>query len=270
MKSNSLVLILAWVLLTLGACAQATLGPSKSTGTTTYKVINHSNYNPADIFDSLITQAANLDGYFQHASVGENICGGLDALALEQGSRYKMDRTGNGVTPPTWFDTHSGLADYSRGNPGASEKINLFTTAIENQVLATKVQVATYKFCYIDNPEDAQTLFNEAQAAMENLEATYPQVAFVWWTMPIETSGNLQRQLYNNLVRSYCSTNQKWLLDIADLESHDEAGVLSKDSDGLELLVDVYSADGGHLNALGSRKVALAWWKYLSEIALVY
>ncbi|HRZ65689.1 MAG TPA: hypothetical protein P5133_12225 [Spirochaetia bacterium] len=132
--------------------------------------------------------------------------------------------------------------------------------------LAGVLDVATFKFCYIDSPANANTLFASVRTAIEGLESAYPGVTFVWWTMPIETSPNAQRQAYNDLVRSYCSANRKWLLDIADLESHNDSGAAST-SGSYEILYSGYSSDGGHLNAAGAGKLAKAYWKLLAEIA---
>ena len=133
--------------------------------------------------------------------------------------------------------------------------------------MAAALDVAMYKFCFIDSPNSATALFATAKSAMEALEAKYPDVAFVWWTMPIETSSNEQRQAYNDLVRSYCKTSDKWLMDIAALESHDDSGAAVIDDSGYELLSSAYSSDGGHINPAGELKLAKAYWRLLAEIA---
>jgi hypothetical protein len=232
-------------------------------------IIDHSNFDPAGLSAAEISAAAALDVYFQHASVGGNVCDGIDALAGESGSRYACDRGGSGeATDPAWFDAHNGLWDYQRGNPGFSQKVIDFTDSIHASVLATKLDVATYKFCWIDTPGDAALSFAEARSAMEALETEYPSIDFVWWTMPIEENTALQtRQDFNDLVRAYCATYGKWLLDIADLESHDDTGVIKVDGSERELQVSDYSSDGGHLNAAGERKMALAWWRLMAAIA---
>jgi lysophospholipase L1-like esterase len=134
-------------------------------------------------------------------------------------------------------------------------------------LLPGKVDVAMYKFCYIDSPGDAAALFNTAKSAMTLLQATYPDVTFVWWTMPIETTSNAGRQTYNDLVRSYCKANEQWLFDIAAIESHTGAGVLQLDGSNREILYSGYSADGGHPNDAGALKLAKAYWRLIAEIA---
>jgi len=147
--------------------------------------------------------------------------------------------------------------------------------------LGSKVDVAMFKFCYIDYPADAaaaNALFNNVKSAMEGLESSYPAVAFVWWTMPITsaaytgdganwTTRAAARQSYNTLVRSYCQVNNKWLFDLADLESHDDSGTAVTMS-GYEAMYSGYDRDGGHINDTpGGLKMAKAYWKLIAEIA---
>jgi hypothetical protein len=249
----------------LSACNNGTTPatPSSGTSSTGAATINHSNYDPSALSDAVISKAASLDVYFEHASVGGNIVDGIDALAKAK-PRYSSGRT-SGAPDPAWWATHNGLGDYQRGNPGNTAKISQFTTDM-TAAMGAAVNVAMYKFCYIDSPSSASDLFATAKAAMESLEAKYPSVTFVWWTMPIETSANAQRQAYNEAVRSYCSSNKKWLIDIADFESHNDSGIAVTDLAGRELLNSGYSSDGGHLNDAGAKKLALAYWKLIGEI----
>jgi hypothetical protein len=84
--------------------------------------------------------------------------------------------------------------------------------------------------------------------------------------VPLETSGNAERDAYNSLVRAYCSAHREWLLDIAAIESHDAFGTSLKDAAG-ERLNAAYAGDSGHLNAAGSKLVARAYWVLLAGIA---
>jgi hypothetical protein len=237
-----------------------------------YKTIDHTNYDPSWLSNDDIANAANLDVYFEHASVGGYIIGpgsGFTALAALN-SRYTCDRaTWDNTATASWFDNHNGLGDNSRGNPGANLKISGFSSSMNasSGLLPGKVDVAMYKFCYIDSPSDAEVLFDTVRSAMTILQAAYPDVVFVWWTMPIETTSNAERQTYNNLVRSYCSANEQWLFDIAAIESHNDVGVLQKDGTNREILYSGYSADGGHPNDAGALKLAKAYWRLIAGIA---
>lgn len=252
-----------------------TRAASSSVPTIVY-TIDNSNYDPASLSDADVTKAASLDVYFEHASVGGYIVGPIpdwpsNGLAALQAAspRYAAERATWGDTSSAiWFDSHNGLGDNSRGNPGADAKISGFISSMNasSGLLPTKIDVAMFKFCYIDSPSDASTLFNSTKTAMESLQISYPSVAFVWWTMPIETSGNAEKQSYNDQVRAYCIANNQWLFDIASIESHNDAGVHQLDGSSLELLDAGHSADGGHPNDAGTLKLAKGYWKLIVEI----
>lgn len=259
----------------LTACPVDPAGTTDPGATVVGKTINNDNYEPSSYSAAQIGMAAALDTYFEHASVGDCIVGtsfGTSGLTLlkEADARYTCGRasydkqTIKAMTPAdaAWFDSNDGLGDNYRGNPGASAKLSYFQDSCA--VVASHVDVAMFKFCYIDPDAD----FVSVKSAMESLEASYPAVTFVWWTIPIETSGNAQRQAYNVAVRSYCAANGKWLLDIADLECHDDSGKTYKDGSGNELLYAGYTTDGGHLQTdAGKLKLAKAYWTLLVEIA---
>lgn len=284
MKSSSLVLSFLILLSTSCSFPPADEGDWPPPGSA--RRVDHRNYEVSLLTTAQIQEAAALKVYFEHASVGQDIVGnsnsdsstGMDSsgsgpcgLALLYGkdSRFKINRSSLGAGA-AWFDTHSGLLDNPRGNPEGEKKISGFSDSLTDE-LAGKVDVATYKFCWIDTPSDAQTLFETAKASLEALEAKYPGVTFVWWTMPIGCeAAPAQRQTYNNLVRDYCLSTNRWLLDIADLETHGSAGTPAKDDAGRELMQAEWAVSTGgdnHLNQAGKMRLAQAWWTLMVKIA---
>ncbi len=207
-------------------------------------VSDHTTTDVAAIPDAAIANAAALRLLVRHASVGGNIDSGLDALHTAN-ARY--DRS---------------LWDFqSRGNPGWQAKVDDLVAQAAAQ--GSSFDVLTMKFCYID-PNASFTYYRDA---LLGLEATYPTKRFVWWTIPIETSGNTNRQAFNDLVRAYAAANGKVLFDVADIESHDAAGVKRVDGSGREIMWDEWTSDGGHLNAAGSQRVASALWWLMARVA---
>jgi len=248
--------------------------------------IDHTDFDPGSVTDADLATAKALHVYFEHASVGGNIFSdwysGYNAL-LAADPRFTCGRvhwdtdpktTDPNPVPPdhTWFETNTGLADLSRGNPLPIEKANYFHDTFSDSAFASTIDVASFKFCFIDStafyPElVALDLFNAVKAAMEELQSAYPNITFVWWTMPLETyAAPASREEYNALVRAYCAANNRWLLDIADLESHDDLGNAIRDSSNRELLCEDYATDGGHLNMVGAEKIARAYWRLIIEI----
>lgn len=172
----------------------------------------------------------------------------------------------------SWFDANNGFLDVARDNPGFSAKVSLFNTSLHSTGFASRLDVASFKYCYIDNDfagvagGTASAAFTETRNIMEGLEAAYPAITFFWWTMPLQTAGNSARDQYNALVREYCRANGKYLLDIADIESHTSDGAPVTNG-GHEALYSAYTTDGGHLNATGQARVAAAWWVLMARIA---
>ncbi len=222
----------------------------------TGSIIDHSSVD-LTMSDTDISLARETKLYFEHASVGGNISSGLDALAVSD-SRY----------------SRSNFVFNYRGNPGNTAKIDQFYTDLtSNSPDPSLYSGLMFKFCFIDDTfggtgsvNDMDVLFSHVQGHMENLESAYPDKIFVWWTMPIMTTGNANRDRYNLLVRNYCSDNSRYLFDLADIESHDPSGTKYTQA-GYEAMYSSYTSDGGHLNTTGYNRVAKAFWKLALKIA---
>ncbi len=126
---------------------------------------------------------------------------------------------------------------------------------------ASDYDVFQMKFCYIDHAAQ-WTYYRDA---MLSLEATYPSKIFIWWTMPIQTTGNASRDAFNEEVRNYCADESKPLYDIAAIESHDPSGTPISQG-GYEAMYSGYSDDGGHLNTNGKRVIASELIKLIDEL----
>lgn len=207
-------------------------------------VADHTSTGIAALPDTAVAAAANLRLMVRRASVGGNISSGLDALHLQQ-SRYDRSR---------W-------SFQDRGNPGWQAKVDDFVAQAALQ--AASFDVLTMKFCFID-PDASFAYYRDA---LNGLEQAYPARRFVWWTIPIETTGNTARQSFNDQVRAYALANGKLLFDVADLECHDAAGQKRVDGSGRELMVEAWTSDGGHLNDAGAARVASALWWLMARIA---
>jgi hypothetical protein len=205
-------------------------------------VVDHTSTALASIPDAALPPAANLRLLLRHASVGGNIDGGLDAL---QSQNAKYDRS-------RWTLE-------SRGNPGWQAKVD--DLVAQAAARASSFDVLTMKFCYIDT--DAS--FTYYRDKMLQLETGYPAKRFVWWTMPIMTSGDASRQSFNDLVRTYAKANGKVLFDIADVEAYNAAGQKRTDG-GYEAMWPEWTSDGGHLSTAGAQRVASAWWWLMARL----
>jgi len=273
MKIKLTIPVLSAVMIILASCGSGSSGGSG-------QPIGHDNLNAADIPQSVLDGIRTMDVYFEHASVGHNIMEGLITLAGTNATRYRFEHfalddttldneTDNiGSVIPAWFVTYNSFGDNARGNPGFDAKVSGFDRRLRSSDFAAALDVAMFKFCFVDKEglDDPQSRFDSVRITMEDLETDYPGTTFVWFTMPIETTADANRAAFNELVRDYCAAHDQWLLDIADIESHDAAGTHRTDDDGHELMVEDWSSDGGHLNAAGGERVARAWWVLLAKI----
>mgnify|MGYP003471053662 CR=1 FL=1 len=192
-----------------------------------------------------ISAAAALTMMLRHASTGQLISDALDALQVGDA---RLNRA-------NW--------DFQdRGNPGYALKISDFTDECALQY--STHNVLTFKFCYID-PDAVWTEYRDAMLAAE---AAHPSNRFIWWSMPLTTYYELDvRAAYNAACRSYCTTNNKTLYDIAAIESHHANGTANTYG-GYEALCEEYTSDGGHPDSNGGdTRLAQVMWVMLAAMA---
>jgi MYXO-CTERM domain-containing protein len=206
---------------------------------------DHTTVDASVIPQTALDSARALHMNFSHASVGGNIWGGLTTLSGQSSSRYSF---------ANW-------AENDRGNPGWQAKVDDFETFVTSNL--SSYTVFMNKFCYID--QDAN--FTYFRDSMVKLAGLYPSKVFVWFTMPLMTSGtdNALRQTFNTSVRSYAGSNNLPLFDLADIESHRANGTAVTEG-GNEALATEWSSDGGHLNADGAARAANAVWQLMAQL----
>lgn len=115
---------------------------------------------------------------------------------------------------------------------------------------------------------------NRYLATMNDLEADYPDVAFVYMTGHLDGTG-VDGNLYarNNQIRAYCVANGKLLFDFADIESYDPAGVYYPDaSDACEWAAawceshECASCDCAHSACINCYQKGKAFWWMLARL----
>jgi lysophospholipase L1-like esterase len=81
--------------------------------------------------------------------------------------------------------------------------------------------------------------------------------------------GTAESENFNQQLRAYAQANGKILFDIADIGSHRPDGTPCFDifDNGFEALCGDYTQDGGHLNGLGSQRMAKAVWVLMARLA---
>lgn len=204
-----------------------------------------------------MNQIGQLKWYFAHASVGDCMKAGIASLHQLNANFYLLQSVSVGGTPPATTQTNV-IYEYMRGNPGWQAKFDTFQTYVTNGWRFPMVNVAMDKLCFIDPTASLSYYLNSMLA----LEAAYPQTVFVYATMPLTTTNsswdnylndnNYLRNVYNDGLRAWISTNNRVLFDIADIEAHDTNGVLctfTYSNRVCQRQCTGSSSDGGHPDA---------------------
>jgi hypothetical protein len=199
--------------------------------------------------------------YFAHASVGANMVDGLTDLRKSNGSSYPYETFFCDKTPAA--DTKAGtIYEHNRGNPGWKAKFDQFESTVSNGWHFPKVDIVMNKLCYIDQLASSKYYIH----SMTNLEAAFPQTTFVYMTMPLTTSEDMENSLrhgFNERVREWTRGNGRVLFDIADIEAHDSKGqgsTFTRRNKICQKLCSEYTEDGGHLTEKGRQLVARGFY----------
>ncbi len=101
------------------------------------------------------------------------------------------------------------------------------TVDLLEQVGGCDRNVIIWSWCGGVSDNDAAGI-NTYLNAMDSLESLYPAITFVYMTGHLDgtgSAGNLNQM--NELIRSYCHSNNKILYDFADIESYDPEGLIN-------------------------------------------
>ncbi|MCI0519986.1 MAG: hypothetical protein L0Z70_06970 [Chloroflexi bacterium] len=238
--------------------------------------------------DEYIAAASRMPLLFRHASVGKNVTDGLDCLMNNFAKRpFHCDK---GIPPGevvfnAKYDRSNWLFEFHQPPPGINppweQKLNGFLQRIETLPPGEAYAVIGYKHGYVEAVPGAKIddlFFNNnpndkfpSVEDLEALEAQHPEMRLVYWTMGLPRLGFPDSQNFNQQMRRYAAEQGKVLMDLADIESHDPAGNPCVDSEGknIEAICDEYTDEevNGHLNALGSLRMAKAMWVLMARLA---
>lgn len=217
--------------------------------------------------------------YFGHQSVGRNILDGLEDLqrGLGQPVVRVVELGSAGAVDDRSILLHGKVGQNER----PATKCEDFRCILD-QELRGRVDVALFKFCYVDfnDTSDVAAIFDVYARTMDDLKRRHPAVVFVHVTAPLRTvdrgpgvwirellgrrnrgkHANVRRGEFNRLLRERYAGEP--VFDLAESMSTDAAG--RRESfrlDGAEhpALVPAYTDDGGHLNAVGRIHAAAAF-----------
>jgi hypothetical protein len=148
---------------------------------------------------------------YGHTSHGSQIPSGMDAI-----EEYFTDGTYDWSHSGGENELHlheGGILEKDLGYDGWDDKTRTYLDA------TPQCNVIIWSWCGQVNDVNLQThLFDN----MEDLEAEYPDVTFVYMTGHLEGQGP-EGKLYtaNQQIRDYCKLHNKYLFDFADIEKYD-------------------------------------------------
>ena len=225
--------------------------------------------------------------YFGHQSVGYNIIEGIKEVMMENPHiKLNIAETMKPVDLTMPVFSHSPVGQ----NMDPKSKCDVFTAFI-NAGLGERVDIAFFKFCYIDivSNTDINRIFEYYKDTMSSLRAKYPRLIFIHTTSPLTTpqigprawikrligrplggyDDNIKREQFNVLIRKEYEGKEP-IFDLAMIESTALDGVRSvfeKEGKRYPCMVQAYTTDGGHLNELGRKKVAEQLLIILTQLA---
>jgi hypothetical protein len=240
--------------------------------------------------DEYIRAASQLRLLLRGASVGVNISDGLNCLANNFSGRrpYFCDRDlppDQVVFDPKYDRSHWTFELHNpppNPNPAWPNKVKFFIDRVNGLEPHENYDVVSFTADYVDvieglNMDD--TFFQPATGgefspvqALEDLTSAHPDKTIVWWTSNLaRTIGTPDSVSFNQQMRDYTRSHGKILFDMADIESHAPDGTPCVDNlgRGLPAICQDYTTEqvAGHLNALGSQRVARALWVLMARLA---
>jgi hypothetical protein len=254
------------------------------------RIVNHENVDASVLSLAQVDAAAAIRVYFEHASTGQDVVGDSDTdtsagrnyndtqdcglnLLHAVNSRYLADRESlSSSYDASWFSTHAGIQDNNRGNPTPAVKVSGFQSSVA--ALASSIQVAMFKYCWIDVWTETSGYISDGAAAaasdisdVTTLESTHG-IVIPLVTMPLQSNASYAaRQAYNDAIRTYCAANNHWLWDFADVECW-YGGARQVDGNAREIAHSSYVlADGGHLSVTAALLLAHSFWILVAGIA---
>lgn len=225
--------------------------------------------------------------FFGHQSVGYNIIDGLsDIIKKSKVEQLNIKETRNIDDYKVPIFGHATVGQ----NKNPVSKIDAFEK-IMNDGFGKKVNIAFFKFCYVDitSDTDVDELFNYYKTRMNHLIKKYPKVKFIHFTIPLRKIrrsrgitgfikgligredrhmvDNIERFNYNALLKKEYS--DKVIFDLAKFESTYPDNSREGFKKGGELyyaLVPQFTDDGGHLNKNGQKFVSQQFLQFFSKL----
>jgi hypothetical protein len=198
-----------------------------------------------------------LHVYYAHTSHGSQLMTGMVMIESENPA----------YQPPFVFETADDLGAY--GDTSWASEARAYINS------HPECNVAMFSWCW-GVSEASEADIDVYLAKMQQLEATYPEVAFVYMTGHLDGTGETGNlRVRNQQIRDYCLAHGKVLFDFADIESYDPDGVYYPDEDDECDWCQTWCAthvcppcDGcAHSHCFNCYLKGKAWWWLMARLA---
>jgi len=159
-----------------------------------------------------------LVGY-GHTSHGSQLVTGVRSFRGDSGSPYYFEYTSWGLSPGIFLNDYWGNAGGASdlGHNGYLGWRDATVTMLGNQDNDRNVVIWSWCGGCSDNTEAGINIYLDA---MDQLEADYPGVTFIYMTGHLDIWSDTNLKARNQQIRDYCIANDKILFDFADIESY--------------------------------------------------
>lgn len=231
-----------------------------------------------------LADVARMRIFFGHQSVGQNIIEAIpDLYAAQNVPGPAIVESSAPIQMPGGYFQHALIG--TNGDPLG--KVSEFDRIMRSGV-AGRVDMAAMKFCYIDFNEgtDVGQVFNVYKDTLERLSADYPNVTFMYVTVPLTTersfvtrakarlglsdfnspADNVVREKFNERVRGeYAGTGR--LFDIAAAQSAEDGVRALRNYGGADYYAMEASlaSDLGHLNHTGATAIGSTFLEAIAQ-----
>lgn len=182
-------------------------------------IIDHNCTDLSAIPENWIDSAkVNLKVTYQHTSHGSQLVSGITAIETVYGATFEFTSSGYGLDSTVFFNDYGMPGAPDLGHNGNLDWVDATTEVLNNP--ECNRNVVMWSWCGGVSDNDSSGIYAYLNA-MSDLEFAYPEISFVYMTGHLDgggEDGNLNQM--NNLIRDYCTANDKILFDFADIESY--------------------------------------------------
>ena len=236
---------------------------------------------PPKSFSDIPTEKLNMISqkriFFGHQSIGFNIMNGLARLNdAHESLNLNIVETTDLTDQEGPVFAHAKLGKNLDPKSKVDDFVRIMKTGLKD-----KVDIAFFKFCYVDlrYDTDLEPVLDYYKSAMDQLKKECPNVTFFHTTVPLnlKTPGlkgfaknflgrdhNIKRSEYNRMLRNVYDAKE--LFDLERFVSTYPDGRREKGGKNHYAIVPEYSSSGGHLNEKGQDVIAVQLLDFLASL----